>query len=469
LSYEECGNVRSKHKTGTQRVNKISKNSMNNIATKLTPKEYEENFAELKPAFTDAAAHAEANRCLYCYDSPCMAACPTHIDISTFIKKIATNNMKGSAKTILSSNWVALTCAKACPVDVLCEGACVYNHRGEKPIQIGRLQRYVMDWYVEHGMPQLFTPAPKNGMSVGVIGAGPAGLACAAELSILGFDVTIYEAHQTPGGLDTHGIAPYKMKQQDSLNEVKMVKKLGVKIKTGVLIGKDVSISTLEKKHDAIFIGVGLPKPTELKIPGEDLKGVFDALDFVEKVTTRKWQSVHVGKRVAVIGAGNTAIDAATEAKRLGAKEVYMVYRRGRRQMSAYDFEFDLAKKDGISFYFHSQPKRIIGKKHVEALECVETKIVNEKLKPVPHSEFKIPVDMIIKAVGQNIDESFLSSIPDLKVTEGMISVNPKTYQTSNPKYFAGGDCINGGREVVNAAYDGKRAAYGIRQWIFGE
>ncbi len=442
---------------------------MTTTAPKLTTAEYEKNFAELKPALTDVAAIAEANRCLYCYDSPCMTACPTHIDISTFIKKIATGNMKGSAKTILSSNWVALTCAKACPVDVLCEGACVYNDKGEKPIQIGRLQRHVMDWYVDNGMPRLFTAAPKNGMSIGVIGAGPAGLACAAELSILGFDVTIYEAHKIPGGLDTHGIAPYKMKQQDSLNEVKMVKKLGVKIKTGTLIGKTVPISKLEKQHDAIFIGTGLPKPTELKIPGEYLTGVYDALDFVEEVTKRNWKSVKVGKRVVVIGAGNTAIDAATEAKRLGAKEVYMVYRRGREQMSAYDFEYELAKSDGIKFYFHSQPKRVIGKKKVEALECLETKILNRRIKQVPRSEFKIPVDMVIKAVGQSIYESFLLSIPDLKIKNGMVVVDPNTYQTTNPKYFAGGDCINGGKEVVNAAYDGKRAAYGIRQWIFGE
>lgn len=442
---------------------------MNNLAPKLSQKQYEQNFAELKPALTDVAAVAEANRCLYCYDSPCMSACPTHIDISEFIKKIATGNMKGSAKTILSSNWVALTCAKACPVDVLCEGACVYNDKGEKPIQIGKLQRHVMDWYVDKGMPQLFTPGPKNGKSVGIIGAGPAGLACAAELSLLGFDVTIYEAHKVPGGLDTHGIAPYKMKQQDSLHEVRMVKNLGVKIKTGVAIGTALKIDELEKKHDAIFIGTGLPKPTELKIPGENLIGVFDALDFVEQVTKRKWKSVHVGKRVVVIGAGNTAIDAATEAKRLGAKEVMMVYRRGREQMSAYDFEYELAKKDGITFYFHAQPKRIAGRKRVEGLECMKTKITNGRLKSIRGSEFTIPADMVIKSVGQNIDKSFLSTIPKLKIKNGMIVVNPKTYQTTNQKYFAGGDCINGGKEVVNAAYDGKRAAYGIRNYILGK
>ena len=221
---------------------------MKNIAPKLTTEEYENNFAELHPPFTPNSAVAEANRCLYCFDSPCMKACPTHIDISTFIKKIASGNIKGSAKTILSSNWVALTCAKACPVDELCEGACVYNARGENPIQIGRLQRYAMDWYVERGMPALFTPATKNGKTVGVIGGGPAGLACAAELALLGYDVTIYEAKNEPGGLDTFGIAPYKMKRQDSLNEAKIVERLGVKIKTGISVGESISVDELSRR-----------------------------------------------------------------------------------------------------------------------------------------------------------------------------------------------------------------------------
>ncbi len=437
------------------------------IAPKLTPKQYEANFAELKPALSDVAAIAEANRCLYCYDSPCMTACPTHIDISTFIKKITTGNMKGSAKTILSSNWVALTCAKACPVDVLCEGACVYNDKGEKPIQIGKLQRHVMDWYIDQGMPQIFTPGTDNGKSVGIIGAGPAGLACAAELRMLGFGVTIYEANAVPGGLDTHGIAPYKMTQQDSLNEIAMIKKLGVTIKTGIRIGSDMTIKKLESMHDAIFIGVGLQQAASLNIPGEDLTGVVDALDFVAEVTKRKWKSVDVGLRVAVIGAGNTAIDAATEAKRLGAEKVTMIYRRGREQMSAYDFEYELARTDGVEFVFHAQPKKITGKKKVEGIECVKTKIVNGSVKTINKSEFTIPVDMVIKAVGQQIDESFLTSIPGITIHNGMIGVDESTYQTGNKKYFAGGDCINGGKEVVNAAYDGKRAAYGIHNFLF--
>ncbi len=447
---------------------------MNNPAPKLTPEQYEANFAEIHPAFTRNQAVAEANRCLYCFDSPCTKACPTHIDIPTFIKKIATENLKGSAKTILESNWIALTCAKACPVDVLCEGACVYNERGEKAIEIGRLQRYAIDWYFENGMPKLFTPAPKNGKSVGIIGAGPAGLACAAELALLGYDVTVYEGKTLAGGLDTWGIAPYKMSYKDSLNEVKLVESFGVKIKTGVWVGKNLSLIELEKKHDAVFLGVGLGQSPDLRIPGEDLVGVYDALDFIEKVTPRRWSDVEVGKRVAVIGAGNTAVDAATEAKRLGAEHVMMIYRRSEEEMPAYDYEYELAKQDGIIFYWLTAPKRIIGNEHVEALECVRMKLGDpdstgrRKPAPIPNTEFVIPVDMVIKSVGQNANEGFLTQISGLNKEEGTVRVNPETMQTSNPKYFAGGDCINGGREVVNAAADGKRAAHGIDKYVMG-
>ncbi len=447
---------------------------MNNTAPKLSHDQYESNFAEIHPPFTPNSAVAEANRCLYCFDSPCMKACPTHIDISTFIKKIATGNVKGSAKTILSSNWIALTCAKACPVDVLCEGACVYNERGEEPIQIGRLQRYAVDWYFENGMPPLFTPAPANGKSIGVIGAGAAGLACAAEAALLGFDVTIYDANEKPGGLNTWGIAPYKMAQQDAFNEVKLVESFGVKIKPRVRVGTDVSIADLEKHHDAIFLGAGLQSATRLNIPGEHLKGVVDSLDFIAKVTTRKWSSVEVGKRVAVIGAGNTAIDAVTEAKRLGAEQVMIIYRRSREEMPAYDFEYELAKSDAVQFHFLTSPVRIAGTNHVESLECIRMKLGEPDEEgrrspvPVPGTEFRIPVDMVIKAVGQNVDGTFFAAIPNLTIERGRVVVNPDSLQTTNPKYFAGGDCVNGGKEVVNAAADGKKAAHGIHKYLLG-
>jgi glutamate synthase (NADPH/NADH) small chain len=445
---------------------------MNNPAKKLLPEEYERNFAEIHPPLTPNSAVAEANRCLYCFDSPCTKACPTHIDIPTFIKKIATGNLKGSAKTILSSNWIALTCAKACPVDVLCEGACVYNERRETPIQIGLLQRHAIDTYFERGMQPLFRPAPKNGKSIGVIGAGAAGLSCAAEAALLGYDVIVYDANPKPGGLNTWGIAPYKMSQADALKEVGLVESLGVRIRSGVRIGKDIPIGALAQQHDAVFIGAGLGRATRLNIPGEDLPGVVEALEFIEKVTTRAWQSVDVGKRVAVIGAGNTAIDAVTEAKRLGAEQVMILYRRSREEMPAYDFEYELAKRDGVHFHFLCSPTRIIGTTGVEGIECIRMNLgepdgeERRKPEPIPGSEFRIPVDMVIKSAGQNLEESFLAEIPRLKTQHGRVVVDTETLQTSNPRFFAGGDCINGGKEVVNAAADGKKAAHGIHRWL---
>ncbi len=445
---------------------------MNNLAAKLSPEQYENNFAEIHPPFSHNSAVAEANRCLYCYDSPCTKACPTHIDIPAFIKKIASGNLLGSAKTILESNWSALTCAKACPVQVLCEGACVYNDKEEPAIQIGRLQRFAIDNYFKSGMPKLFSPKEKNGKSVGVIGSGPAGLACAAELSLLGYKVTIYEANKIPGGLNTWGIAPYKTRQADSLKEVELVKSFGVEIKTEILVGKTISFEKLSKTHDAVFIGIGLGESTNLKIPGEELNGVVNAIDFIEEVKKEKWDSVKVGKRVAVIGAGNTSIDAATESKRLGADEVMILYRRSREEMSAYDFEFELAKNDGVIFHFLTAPKRIIGNSSVEGIECTKMKLGEPdekgKRKPIeiPGSEFVMPVDMVIKAIGQSAKTKFLNSITGLQVENGRVVVNPDNYQTGNEKVFAGGDCINGGKEVVNAAYDGKMAAHGIDGYL---
>ncbi|MFC2084991.1 NAD(P)-dependent oxidoreductase [Bacteroidota bacterium] len=443
-----------------------------NKAAKLTEKEYEKNLEELVPPFSNTAANNEANRCLYCYDSPCTRACPTHIDISAFIKKIATGNLLGSAKTIFHSNWVALTCAKACPVEDLCEGACVYVEKGEKPIEIGRLQRFSVDNYFESGMPDLFAPKTKNGKSVGIIGSGPAGLACGAELALMGYDVQVYESNEIPGGLNTWGIAPYKTRRADSLKEVQMIKNLGVKIQTSVLVGKSISVGELLDKHDALFVGVGLGDSPSMSIPGEDLNGVTRALEFIRKVKMEDWKSVDVGKRVAVIGAGNTSIDVATECKRLGAEEVMILYRRSETEMPANNFEYRLAKNDGIVFHFLTYPIKILGNKEVKGIECVKMKLgrkdSQDRKKPVPvqNSEFVIPIDMVITAIGQVPKTEFLKSIPNLKMKNNCVVVNPDTFQTGNPKVFAGGDCINGGKEVVNAAYDGKQAAYGIDEYL---
>jgi glutamate synthase (NADPH/NADH) small chain len=443
-----------------------------NKAPKLSDEEYENNFKELTSAFTKNSAVTEANRCLFCFDSPCTRACPTHIDIPTFIKKIATENVIGSAKTIFKSNWIALTCAKACPVEELCEGACVYVEKGEKPIEIGRLQRYAIEHYFDSGMPDLFIKNPKNNKSVGIIGSGPAGLACGAELALLGYDVQVYESNKIPGGLNTWGIAPYKVRQSDSLKEVEYIEKLGVNIKTNSEVGDSISVEELLNKHDALFIGVGLGESGMLNIPGEELKGVKGALAFIEDLRREKWNEVDVGNRVAVIGAGNTSIDAATEAKRLGAEEVRIVYRRSQAEMPANNFEYELAKNDGIIFNFLTAPVEIIGKGKVEGIKCTKMKLGKEdesrRRRPVPikNTEFIIPVDMVIYALGQEAKTTFLESVPDLKINNGRVQVDEETFQTSNPKVFTGGDCINGGMETVNAAYDGKQAALGIDKYL---
>jgi len=443
-----------------------------NLALKLTEEEYKKNFEELTSPFTNNAAVVEANRCLFCYDSPCTKACPTHIDIPAFIKKISTENLLGSAKTIFESNWIALTCAKACPVEDLCEGACVLNENSEKPIEIGRLQRFSVDNYFDAGSPKLFYSKNKNEKSVGIIGSGPAGLACGAELSLLGYDVQIYESNKIPGGLSTWGIAPYKTSKKDSLKEVELVKSLGVNIQTEATIGKEIAVDDLIKKHDTIFIGIGLGESPSLNIPGENLIGVSGALQFIENVKKENWRSVDVGKRVAVIGAGNTSIDAATAVKRLGAEEVMIIYRRSENEMPANNFEYRLAKNDGIVFHFLTSPVEIIGEDYVEKIKCIKMELDEagadgrRKPKPIPDSEFEIPVDMVITALGQKARADFLQSLPDLKIENGCIVVDAETFQTGNSKVFAGGDCINGGKEVVNAAYDGKRAAHGIDKFL---
>ena len=446
----------------------------NDYCTPLTIEQIEQNFSDLHPAHTPAEALHEANRCLYCYDAPCMHACPTHIDIPGFIKKIASGNLTGSARVIFDANPIGATCARVCPVEVLCEGACVEKTLLQKPIEIGRLQRYATDHVLTNGR-QLFTKGESNGKSVGVIGSGPAGLSCASYLARLGYDVTVYERKPIAGGLDTYGMAEYKMPQSVSLAEVERVAAIGVKflLNTEIVAGDDttevlgevnrVSFELLKEWHDVIFVGAGLGNTNKLGIPGEDLGGVYDSLDFIERVKTREWSTVPLGTMVAVIGAGNTAIDAVTQAKRLGAARVLMVYRKTAREMPAYDYEFELAKQDAVEFVWQAAPIGILSNdgKHVSALRCERTDGSLEL--------FEIPCDMVIKAVGQTKRKSFFEKVIGVDTDErGCVMVN-ELMQTTNPKIFAGGDCVNGGGEAVEAAQMGKLAAQGIHETLIGE
>lgn len=451
----------------------MKKNKLN-IAEKLTFDEYLLNFADIKPPLNLDSAIAEADRCLFCYDAPCISACPTGIDVPSFIKKIATRNFKGSAKVIMESNIMGGTCARVCPVQNLCEGACVFNGMEQKPIEIGRLQRFSTDWLFENKI-QLFERAPDNGKKIAVIGSGPAGLSCAHSLSRKGYKVTVFESKDAPGGLNVFGLAEYKTKPEFARNEILYLLEIGgIEIKYHALVGKDVQMQELLNDFDAVFIGIGLGKTPPLNIPGENMEGVIDAIEFIEDIKRGPYHKVDVGKKVAVIGCGNTAIDAATQSKRLGAEKVYIVYRRTKNEMPAFEHEYELALKDECEFYWLTNPVKVIGEHVVEGLELIRMELGEpdasgrKSPRPIPGSEFVLPVDMVIKSLGQVYYDTFIASMPELKIKGGKITVD-ENMQTSIPKLYAGGDCINGGKETVNATQDGKLAAMGIHKMIFGD
>jgi glutamate synthase (NADPH/NADH) small chain len=438
----------------------------------LDAKTAKANMAEIEPKYSAQEALVESERCLYCFDAPCIMACPTGIDIPGFIKKIASRNLAGSARVIFSANPLGASCARVCPTSALCEGACVMQDRDQKPIKIGRLQRYATDYAFENKLRLLAAPAKKLGKKVAIIGGGPAGLGCASELAQLGYDVTVFEKKPKAGGLNTYGIAYYKLTPQTSLEEVELVEQLGVKFKNGVEVGKDITVKQLEKQFDAIFVGVGLGRTYRLGIPGEDLPEVFEALDFIELIHTRPLDKVPVGRRVAVIGCGNTAIDAVTQAKRLGAEQAMIVYRRGEKDMPAYPYEYELAKGDACEFMFHAAPVEVIAAKgHVTGLKLARTRVhAKGKVEVIKGSEFIQPFDMVIKALGQEPQAAMLKKLfPKLKIDgDGCAVRDFDTGRTSIPHVYAGGDCANGGREVVNAVAEGKRAARGIHKYLAG-
>ena len=421
-------------------------------------------LAEQLPPFSAHAAAVEADRCLYCYDAPCTHACPTHIDIPRFIKKIATGNLRGSAETIFASNLLGATCARVCPVQELCEGACVLG-ADHKPISIGRLQRHAMDHAREHGAYPV-VKAAATGRKIAVVGAGPAGLSCAGELARRGHAVTLFEKRDLPGGLSTYGIIALREPVEVALDETRMIASLGVQIKTGVEFGKNLTLAELQKEFDAIVLSVGLGHTPRLGIEGEE--AIVDGLEFVEASKTA--MKMHIGRNVLVIGAGNTAVDCATIAKRLGAEPVTMVYRRTVREMSSYEHEYDFALREGIEFKFLSQPLRVILKHGaVAGLECMRVELGAPDASgrpaptPVKGSVFVLPADQIVKAVGQEKPE--LAKLLGLETKKGFIAVDSE-FKTNIDGLYAVGDCIRskGAASTVMAVEDGKLAALAIHE-----
>ena len=431
-----------------------------------TKEDFQENFAQKKPLMNDTEAYMESSRCLFCYDAPCMHACPTHIDIPLFIKQIHTGNIKGSAKTIFDSNWLGNACGIVCPTEVLCEGACVYNHQDVKPIDIGRLQNYATAQVIEEDI-QLYKPGEDNGRKVAMIGAGPASIACACELRTMGYKVDIFEAKDQPSGLTIYGTAPYKITNEEVLAEMNYLEKqLGYKIHYNSPVTTKEQLKKFEEQYDAVFLGVGIGPTASLGLPGSDKENVVGAVEFVEELRMKQ-EEVQVPDRVVVIGGGNTAMDAASESARMGAESVSLVYRRSKDAMGAYDFEYEYAVKAGVKGVFNASPLEIVGDDTAEGVKFICTKDDSGTMEYIEGSEFIIPADMVIKATGQAKLESLFEQIDGLEIDEKRrIVVNEETYQCTNPKYFAGGDAVNGGAEVVNAAYEGKQAARGIEQWL---
>ena len=420
-------------------------------------------LAEQLPPLPANAAAVEADRCLYCYDAPCTHACPTHIDIPRFIKKIASGNLRGSAETIYSANLLGATCARVCPVQELCEGACVLGS-DHRPIAIGRLQRHAMDYARAHNVHPVVKAAP-TGQSIAVIGAGPAGLSCAGELAKRGHAVTIFEKRSLAGGLSTYGIIALREPVEIALEETRMIESLGVTIKTGIEFGADISLADLEDRFDAVVLSVGLGATPSLGIDGEE--AIVDGLAFIEASKIAPAE-LHVGRNVLVIGAGNTAVDCATIARRLGADRVTMVYRRTDREMTCYDHEYDFARREGIEFRFLAQPARVLLNDGLPiGLECLRVELATPDASgrptptPVAGSEFILEADQIVKAIGQQ--KPSIAALLGLKTSRGFIAVD-NDFETSHAGLYAIGDSIRatGAASTVMAVQDGKLAAAAI-------
>ncbi|MCV2892245.1 NAD(P)-dependent oxidoreductase [Lentibacter sp. XHP0401] len=423
-----------------------------------------DSFSDLHEPLSDHEALVAADRCYFCHDAPCVTACPTSIDIPLFIRQISTGTPEASAKTIFSQNILGGMCARVCPTETLCEEVCVREVAEGKPVLIGQLQRYATDTLMAEGTHP-FERAAATGKSVGIVGAGPAGLACAHKLATLGHDVTIYEARQKGGGLNEFGIAAYKAVNDFAQKELDWLLSIGgITIKYGVALGEDITLADVQTDHDAVFFGMGLSGVNALGCEGEDLEHVVDAVSFISDLRqANDLAKVEIGRNVVVIGGGMTAVDAAVQSKLLGAQDVTLVYRRGKESMSASVYEQELATSNGVRIIYNAQPMKVAKNGKAMSVEFAYTKTKKGKLTRTGES-FSLPADQVFKAIGQN-----LTGAPEaLKLENGKIAVD-ENGRTSAPKVWAGGDCASGGDDLtVTAVAEGRDAALDIHATLLG-
>ncbi len=421
-------------------------------------------FADIAPLMDAGAAAVAASRCHYCYDAPCITACPTRIDIPGFIRKIGNGNVKGAARDILSANPLGGMCARVCPTEILCEGACVRNHQDHEPVAIGALQRYATDAAMAAGAPP-FVRAPETGRRVVVVGAGPAGLACAHRLALAGHSVTLMDAHEKPGGLNEYGIAAYKSVDDFAQREVAWLLSVGgIAVETNKVLGRDFTLAQLREQYDAVFLGIGLAGVRALRVEAEALTGVEDAVTFIAGLRQAKdLATVPVGRRVVVIGGGNTAVDAAVQSRKLGAERVTMVYRRGVESMSATSVERAFAQTQGVSVLTDARPIRVLGDgAGVTGVEFAMTREADDGRRVDTGERFVVEADMVLKAIGQTLVADALGQHAILTLEGDKIAVD-EAGRTSAAGVWAGGDCAATGLDLtVQAVEDGKRAAASI-------
>ncbi len=435
---------------------------------RLSAAEIERNFADLHPPLAKSEALVAADRCYFCYAAPCTTACPTGIDIPRFIQSIRSGDIEGAAHAILSENIMGGMCARVCPTEVLCEQACVRNAHEDKPVDIGLLQRYATDPVFASGK-QLFERAESSGKRVAVVGGGPAALSCAHRLACLGHEVTIMSRDGKLGGLNEFGIAAYKTVDDFAQREVAYILSIGgIEVRTGVALGRDLSLAQLCRGYDAVFLAVGLAGVNQLGLESEDLPGVIDAVEYIAELRQAPDKTrLPVGRRIVVIGGGMTAIDVAVQSKRLGAEDVTIVYRRGQEQMGASRFEQDLAQGSGVRIKHWARPVRLVGKEHVTRVELEYTREGADGKLEGTGETFALNADTVFKAIGQEMawDELGAASAI-LRVTNGRIAVDANR-KTTLDNVWAGGDCVAGGQDLtVTAVQDGKLAAQAIDSYL---